>query len=139
MNVTANEHVTFLMACLESQRDDITLLNSELELLMSCSAPDDEIPAEDSPNHDHDGVNLDIPDPKSQRAIDRMLPQDAKRFNEATLAEVNGMKKKRRHGIANAPITSKAEQDLSKCGKLDLQNELRGLYQDQMPYLLWRS
>jgi hypothetical protein len=94
MNVTANEHVTFLMACLEFQRDDITLLNSELGLLMSCSASDDEIPAEDSPNHDHDGVNLDIPDPKSQRDIDRMLPQDAKRFNEATLAEVNGIKKK---------------------------------------------
>ena len=37
MNVATNEHVTFLMACLESQRDDITLLTAELELLMGCS------------------------------------------------------------------------------------------------------
>jgi hypothetical protein len=61
---------------------------------MGCSSTDVEIPDEQNLNHDHDGVNLDVPDPKSQRDIDRMSPQDAKRFNEATLAEVNGMKKK---------------------------------------------
>jgi hypothetical protein len=94
MNVATNEHVTFLMACLESQRDDITLLTAELELLMGCSSTDDEIPDENTPIHDQDEVNLNVPDPKSQRDIDRMSPQDAKRFNDATLAEVNGMKKK---------------------------------------------
>ena len=42
----------------------------------------------------YDPVNLTTPDPKSQRDIDNMLPADAKRFNDATLAEVKGMKHK---------------------------------------------
>jgi hypothetical protein len=89
MNVNANEHTVFLMACLESQRDDITLLTKELELLMGCSSMNDEIG-----NREFGNVNLNVPDPKSQRDIDQMSPQDAKRFNDATLAEVNGMKQK---------------------------------------------
>jgi hypothetical protein len=40
------------------------------------------------------GINLSIPDPKSQAEIDRMDPKDALRFNNATIAEVNGMKGK---------------------------------------------
>ncbi len=89
MNVNENEYTEFLTACLESQRDDITLLTKELELLMECSSMNDEIG-----NHELGNVNLNVPDPKSQRDIDRMSPQDAKRFNDATLAEVNGMKQK---------------------------------------------
>ena len=41
-----------------------------------------------------DDINLTITDPKSQREIDRMNPKDAKRFNDATLNEVKGMKSK---------------------------------------------
>ena len=40
-------------------------------------------------------INLSIPDPKSQSDIDKMEHNDAKRFNEATIAEVNGMKHKK--------------------------------------------
>ena len=46
----------FMMACLESQRDDDAILNKELELLMACSAMKDDIP--------FDPVNLTTPDPK---------------------------------------------------------------------------
>jgi hypothetical protein len=76
----------FLMACIESQRDEDARLNKELELLMACSAMKDNLPLEP--------VNLSIPDPKSQRDINSMQPADAKRFNDATLAEVDGMKRK---------------------------------------------
>ncbi len=44
---------------------------------------------------DNGDVNLDCPDPKSQRDIDDMSPKDAFRFNNATLTEVNGMKNKK--------------------------------------------
>jgi hypothetical protein len=67
MNVDTNEHTAFVMACLESQRDDLTILTKELELLMGCSSMDDETLA-----HEHGDVNLNVPDPKSQRDIDRM-------------------------------------------------------------------
>jgi hypothetical protein len=39
-------------------------------------------------------VDLSVPDPKSQSDIDKMDPKDAKRFNDATFTEVNGMKDK---------------------------------------------
>jgi hypothetical protein len=39
-------------------------------------------------------INLSIADPKSQSDTDRMDPHDAKRFNDATITEVNGMKNK---------------------------------------------
>jgi hypothetical protein len=42
----------------------------------------------------HEPANLCVPDPKSQKDIDKMDPSDAKRFNDSTLAEVNGMKRK---------------------------------------------
>jgi hypothetical protein len=94
MDVTTNEHVDFLMACVESQQDDITLLTKELELLMGCSLMNDEILIQDEVNLNVPGPNLNVPDPKTQRDIDRMSPQDAQRFNDATLAEVIGMKQK---------------------------------------------
>ncbi len=86
INGSSPDPALFLMACLESQRDEDMLLNKELELLMACSDMKDDIP--------YDPVNLTIPDPKSQRDIDNMPPADAKRFNDATLAEVKGMKHK---------------------------------------------
>ena len=88
MDITNNEHTTFLLACLESQMDDEVFLQKELELVMGCSAIKDDILLQ------LEDINLEIPDPKSQRDIDRMQPSDAKRFNDATLAEVNGMKLK---------------------------------------------
>jgi hypothetical protein len=87
MNVSNDEHTQFLLACLESQRNEDVLLSKELELLMGCSDMKDEAPR-------HEPVNLSVPDPKSQRDIDNMDPNDAKRFNDSTLAEVNGMKRK---------------------------------------------
>ncbi len=88
MDITNNEHTNFLLACLESQRDDEVFLQKELELVMGCSAIKDDVLLQ------LEDINLAIPDPKSQRDIDRMTPCDAKRFNDATLAEVNGMKLK---------------------------------------------
>ena len=87
MNIENDEHTMFVLACLESQRDEYALLTKELELLMGCTAMKDETPIPDF-------INLELPDPKSQRDIDRMTPNDAKRFNDATIAEVNGMKRK---------------------------------------------
>ncbi len=37
-------------------------------------------------------IDLTVPDPKSQREIDRLSPQKHKLFNDATLNEVKGMK-----------------------------------------------
>ncbi len=37
---------------------------------------------------------FDGQDPKSQREIDQLPPEEAKRYNDATRAEFNGMKKK---------------------------------------------
>jgi hypothetical protein len=87
MNLDKDEHATFIMACMASQRYDEELLTKELELLMGCTAMNDDLIL-------HADANLAIPDPTSQREIDRMDPPDAKRFNDATIAEVNGMKKK---------------------------------------------
>jgi transposase InsO family protein len=86
LNGSSPDPAIFLMACMESQHDEDILLNKELELLMACSDMKDDIP--------YDPVNLTTPDPKSQRDIDNMPPADAKRFNDATLAEVKGMKHK---------------------------------------------
>jgi hypothetical protein len=84
----------FLLDCMEAQTNDETKLMKELELLTACTLCDElkdiSIPAiTDNPE-----VNLNIPDPKSQSEIDRMDPKDAKRFNDATISEVNGMKSK---------------------------------------------
>jgi hypothetical protein len=71
MNLDKDEHTSFIMACMESQRNDEVLLIKELELLMGCSAMNDDLIL-------HADANLAIPDPKSQREIDCMDPSDAK-------------------------------------------------------------
>jgi transposase InsO family protein len=88
MDINNDEHTTFLIACMASQRDDEVFMQKELELVMACSAIKDDVSTQ------LEDVNLSTPDPKSQRDIDRMQPSDAKRFNDATLSEVNGMKQK---------------------------------------------
>ena len=89
-----NVNALLMLDCMEAQMDDETKLMKELELLTACAFCDesDEIltPAFKSESE----VNLTIQDPKSQSEIDRMDPQDAKRFNDATISEVNGMKSK---------------------------------------------
>ena len=66
----------------------------ELELLTACAISDDTDELLMPTFSNDQEVNLNIPDPKSQGDIDRMKPEDAKRFNEATFSEVNGMKGK---------------------------------------------
>jgi hypothetical protein len=64
----------------------------EMELLNACTYGDDDAGFLLSALAGE--INLTIADPKSQREIDRMDPKDAKRFNDATLHEVKGMKSK---------------------------------------------
>ena len=82
------------MNCVESQIDEEMKLMRELELLSACiyNNEDNEILLATIKNENE--INLTIPDPKSQNDIDKMEPKDAKRFNEATITEVNGMKHK---------------------------------------------
>ena len=90
-----NEDVILMLDCMEAQVDEETKLLKELELLTACALDveqSDEIITPAIMN-DHE-VNLHIPDPKSQSEIDRMDPKDALRFNNATIAEVNGMRGK---------------------------------------------
>ena len=89
---------TLLLDCMEAQITTDTKLLKELELLTACTLceNDDELMLStfaNDLNHNLD-INLNIPDPKSQNEIDRMHPKDAARFNDATIAEVNGMKGK---------------------------------------------
>ena len=116
-----HDEATLLLHCMEATIDEETKLMKELELLTACStldASDVLLPfltqemkeANFSVHHDKyeaavalqphptivdKEVNLSIPDPRSQHDIDRMDPKDAKRFNDATITEVNGMKGKR--------------------------------------------
>jgi hypothetical protein len=89
-----NREAILLLDCMEAQLDEDTKLMKEMELLTACTLIDEpnEIvtPAITTDN----GINLSIPDPKSQAEIDRMDPKDALRFNNATIAEMNGMKDK---------------------------------------------
>ncbi len=66
IDLASHEHTTFLLACLESQRDDEALLHKELELVMGCSAIKDNILLQ------LEDINLAVPDPKSQRNIDKI-------------------------------------------------------------------
>ena len=89
-----NDGAIFILDCMEATIDDETKLQKELELLTACALSDDcDIALMAVP--DDGDVNLAIPDPKSQRDIDKMSPKDALRFNNATLTEVNGMKNKK--------------------------------------------
>ena len=84
----------FLMECMEASVDEETILLKELELLTACTVNDADDELLMPTITTNQGVNLDIPDPKSQSEIDRMDPEDARRFNDATISEVNGMKGK---------------------------------------------
>jgi hypothetical protein len=89
-----NRDSILILDCMEAQLDDETILTKELELLTAC-ALDYELDEILTPAiKDDNTVNLSIPDPKSQSEIDRMNPKDATRFNDATIAEVKGMKGK---------------------------------------------
>jgi hypothetical protein len=89
------DEAIFLMNCMEASVDEKTIvLLKELELLTACAISDgDEEMLMPTITTDH-GVNLNIPDPKTQSEIDRMDPMDAMRFNDATMSEVDGMKNK---------------------------------------------
>jgi hypothetical protein len=89
--VNGNE-VAFVTACMESQINEEELLLKELELLMACNNHEQETAL--ITNEAENEINLDIPDPKTQNDIDKMNPKDAKRFNDATVAEVKGMRNK---------------------------------------------
>ena len=83
------------MDCLGSQINTEEILLKELELLTACTYNEEENEVMLSSIKKENEINLSIPDPKSQSDIDKMEPNDAKRFNEATIAEVNGMKHKK--------------------------------------------
>jgi hypothetical protein len=82
------------MQCMAAQTDDETRLLKELELLNACTYNEDDNGVLLSAIMSANEVNLSVTDPKSQNDIDRMDPRDAKRFNDATITEVNGMKNK---------------------------------------------
>jgi hypothetical protein len=84
----------FVLECMEAQLGEETKLMKELELLNACLYNDDNDDILMAAIKTANEVNLNIPDPRSQSDIDRMNPRDAKRFNDATLAEVQGMKNK---------------------------------------------
>jgi hypothetical protein len=93
-NLMEQDDAILLMSCMEASIDEETVLLKELELLTACATSDGyEDLLMPTIINDH-GINLDIPDPKSQSEIDRMDPNDAIRFNDATLSEVKGMKSK---------------------------------------------
>jgi hypothetical protein len=89
-----NDEAIFVLNCMEATLDEETILMKELELLTACAISDDTDELLMPTFSNDQEVNLNIPDPKSQGDIDRMKPEDAKRFNEATFSEVNGMKGK---------------------------------------------
>ena len=89
----SHDEAKLLLNCMEATIDDETKLMKELELLTACATSDDSDILLPFIANDKE-VNLSIPDPKSQSEIDRMDPKDAKRFNDATITEVNGMKGK---------------------------------------------
>jgi hypothetical protein len=66
----------------------------ELELVNACIYNDEPNEVLLSSIMQSNGINLSISDPKSQNEIDRMHPNDAARFNDATITEVKGMKHK---------------------------------------------
>jgi hypothetical protein len=89
-----NNDETFIFACMEAQIDKEVLLMKELELLNACLYNDTTNDVLLAAIKDANKVNLNIADPKSQNEIDKMDPRDAKRFNDATFSEVQGMQKK---------------------------------------------
>ncbi len=90
-----NKDATFILDCMEAQVNEDTKLMKELELLTACAFTEDNDDMLTPVIANNRGINLTIPDPKSQNEIDRMNPKDAARFNDATISEVNGMKGKK--------------------------------------------
>jgi hypothetical protein len=89
-----NTDSILILDCMEAQFDEETKLMKELELLTACALYDETREILTLAITTDEEVNLSIPDPKSQSENDRMNPKDAMRFNDATIAEVNGMKGK---------------------------------------------
>jgi hypothetical protein len=74
-----NPELDILLSCLESKvPPDLCLLSSARTTALHQAFP----------------VDLEGRDPRSQKEIDNLPPDEAKRFNDATLTEFNGMKKK---------------------------------------------
>ena len=90
-----NRDSILLLDCMEAQLDEDTILMKELELLTACTMTNEPTDVLTPAITEENGINLSIPDPKSQAEIDRMDPKDALRFNTATIAEVDGMKGKK--------------------------------------------
>jgi hypothetical protein len=86
--------VIYILDCMGSKNDEESKLMKELELMNACTyniEPNEVLLSSIMQSNE---INLSISDPKSQNEIDRMLPKDAARFNDATIAEVKGMKHK---------------------------------------------
>jgi hypothetical protein len=84
----------YILDCMGSKNDEESKLMKELELMNACTynfEPNEVLLCSIMQSNE---INLSISDPKSQSEIDRMLPKDAARFNDATIAEVKGMKHK---------------------------------------------
>ncbi len=74
-----NDELDTLLSCLESKiPPDLCLMSTPRTSALHATFPGD----------------IDGRDPKSQREIDQLPPEEAKRYNDATRAEFNGMKKK---------------------------------------------
>jgi hypothetical protein len=84
----------YILDCMDSENDEESKLMKELELMNACTyniEPNEVLLSNIQQSNE---INLSISDPKSQGEIDRMLPKDAARFNDATVAEVKVMKHK---------------------------------------------
>jgi transposase InsO family protein len=93
-NLMEQDEANFLLNCMEASIDEESILLRELELLTACAICDGDEEILMPTITTDQVVDLNIPDPKSQSEIDRMDPKDARRFNDATISEVNGMKGK---------------------------------------------
>jgi hypothetical protein len=79
---------------MEAPIDEENKLTKELELLMACAISEGCEVLLPTIMNKHD-INLALADLKSQSEIDKMDPNDAQRFNNATITEVNGRKSKK--------------------------------------------
>ena len=93
-NTIADTDAIFVFDCMTAQRNTESKLTKELELLNACLYNEQPHNMLLSAIMQANEVNLNIADPKSQGEIDKMEPNDAKRFNDATTYEVKGMKNK---------------------------------------------
>jgi hypothetical protein len=116
----------FIMNCMESQTNEESQLMKELELLNACTYSEKDNDVLLSAISQANAVNLSIADPKSQGEIDKMDYKDAKRFNDATIAEVQGMKNK---DVFENTIMDDLPREYCK---LDVKNQSRCLREDEM-------